>query len=159
MTKERLKDLAEVSFSQGRYTFTHFLSLAEQDEFYTIEPELQYAGITVSGGCDGTERQMIRFGNPEEFGYEEEFPISCIHCRPMAAKFAEKCNHRDVLGALMHLGIEREVVGDIWVMEKESYFFCLASMKDFICDNLIKIRHTNVVCEEMQEIPQAINLF
>ena len=83
MTKERLKDLAEVSFSQGRYTFTHFLSLAEQDEFYTIEPELQYAGITVSGGCDGTERQMIRFGNPEEFGYEEEFPISCIHCRPM----------------------------------------------------------------------------
>lgn len=137
MTKERLKDLAEVSFSQGRYTFTHFLSLAEQDEFYTIEPELRYAGITVSGGCDGTERQMIRFGNPEEFGYEEEFPISCIHCRPMAAKFAEKCNHRDVLGALMHLGIEREVVGDI-------------------CDNLTKIRHTNVVCEEMQEIPQAI---
>ncbi|MCI5495347.1 MAG: YlmH/Sll1252 family protein [Eubacterium sp.] len=156
MTKERLKDLAEVSFSQGRYTFTHFLSLAEQDEFYTIEPELRYAGITVSGGCDGTERQMIRFGNPEEFGYEEAFPISCIHCRPMAAKFAEKCNHRDVLGALMHLGIEREVVGDIWVMEKESYFFCLASMKDFICDNLTKIRHTNVVCEEMQEIPQAI---
>lgn len=50
MTKERLKDLAEVSFSQGRYTFTHFLSLAEQDEFYTIEPELRYAGITVSGG-------------------------------------------------------------------------------------------------------------
>ena len=97
MTKERLKDLAEVSFSQGRYTFTHFLSLAEQDEFYTIEPELRYAGITVSGGCDGAERQMIRFGNPEEFGYEEEFPISCIHCRPMAAKFAEKCNHRDVL--------------------------------------------------------------
>lgn len=81
MTKERLKDLAEVSFSQGRYTFTHFLSLAEQDEFYTIEPELRYAGITVSGGCDGTERQMIRFGNPEEFGYEEAFPISCIHCR------------------------------------------------------------------------------
>lgn len=33
MTKERLKDLAEVSFSQGRYTFTHFLTLAEQDEF------------------------------------------------------------------------------------------------------------------------------
>lgn len=29
-------------------------------------------------------------------------------------------------------------------------------MKDFICDNLTKIRHTNVVCEEMQEIPQAI---
>ena len=71
---------------------------------------------------------MIRFGNPEEFVYEDEFPISCFLCRPMAAKFAEKCNHRDVLGALMHLGIEREVVGDIWVMEKESYFFCLASM-------------------------------
>ena len=104
MTKERLKDLAEVSFSQGRYTFTHFLSLAQQDEFYTIEPELRYAGITVSGGCDGTERQMIRFGNPEEFGYEEEFPISCIHCRPMAAKFAEKCNHRDVLGTLESSG-------------------------------------------------------
>ena len=77
-------------FRRGRYTFTHFLSLAEQDEFYTIEPELRYAGITVSGGCDGTERQMIRFGNPEEFGYEEAFPISCITAGRVAANVCRK---------------------------------------------------------------------
>ena len=156
MTKERLVDLAEASFRQGHYTFTHFLSLAEQDEFYQIESELQYAGVTVFGGSEGTERQMIRFGNPEEFGYEEQFSICCIHCRPMAARFAEKLSHRDVLGALMNLGIEREVIGDIRVLEKESYFFCLESMRQYICDNLTKVRHTGVLCEKIEELPPAV---
>ena len=64
----------------------------------------------------------------------------------MMKKFAEKLSHRDFLGALMNLGIERSTIGDIRVQEKEAYLFCLDTIAPFICDNLETIRHTHVQC-------------
>lgn len=152
--KQRFADLANTCYQNGHYTFTHFLSAAEIDEFYQMKGEISFVEATFFGGSEFSERQMLRFGNEEMFGYVEDFPISCIHCRPMTPKFAEKLGHRDVLGALMNLGIERDVIGDIWLKEKECYFFCLSGMKEYICDNLIKIRHTNVTCEEIETLPE-----
>lgn len=73
--KSRLKDLADHSFSGNRFTFTGFLSMAELSEYYEIERELAYASPMVFGGSESCERCMIRFGNPEILGYEEDFPI------------------------------------------------------------------------------------
>ena len=39
-------------------------------------------------------------------------------------KFAEDLTHRDFLGALMNLGIERGTLGDIILQEKEAFLFC-----------------------------------
>ncbi len=152
--KQRFRDLAETSYQRGHYAFTHFLSPAEMDEFFQIEKEVSFAGYAFEGGSELAERQMIRFGKPEMLGYEEEFPICCIHCRPSAPKFAEELGHRDVLGALMNLGIERDVIGDIWIRGKECYFFCLSGMKDYICEHLSRIRHTNVKCQEIDGLPE-----
>ena len=153
--KQHLTDLANRCYQNGHYTFSHFLSLSEIDEFFQIQKDLSFVDYTLFGGSADAERQMLRFGSEESFGYVEEFPICCIYCRPMTPKFAEPISHRDVLGALMHLGIERDVIGDIWVRDKESYFFCLENMEEFICDNLSKIRHTNVVCSKIDGLPQT----
>ena len=120
--RNRLRELAEKSFHQNMFTFTGFLGLSEQDIFWRMEPELRYAGYELSGGIAGADRQMIRFGNAEELGYEVPFPIVCIHVKPVIAKFADKLSHRDFLGALMNLGIERSVVGDIKAGDKEGFF-------------------------------------
>lgn len=40
------------------------------------------------------------------------------------AQFADGLNHRDFLGALMNLGIKREMLGDILVTGKEACVFC-----------------------------------
>nr|MBP3598885.1 hypothetical protein [Eubacterium sp.] len=152
--KQRFLDLANTCYQHGHYTFSHFLSPAEIDEFFQIKNEVSFVGHTLYGGSEMAERQMLRFGDEDMFGYVEDFPICCIHCRPMTPKFAEKLGHRDVLGALMNLGIERDVIGDIWLKEKECYFFCMENMKEYICDNLIKIRHTNVSCTEIGELPE-----
>lgn len=152
--KQRFMDLANMSFQNGHYTFTHFLSPSEVDEFFQIEKELAFIPYTLFGGSPDAERQILRFGSEEMFGYVEEFPVCCMHVRPVTPKFAGPAGHRDVLGALMNLGIERDVVGDIWVCDKECYFFCLANMKDYICDQLTKIRHTNVVCIETDGLPE-----
>ena len=75
---------------------------------------------------------MLRFGSEETLGYEEAFPISCVVIRPSAPKFAEELTHRDFLGALMNLGIERDVLGDIIVRGAVGYVFCEDAMADYL---------------------------
>ena len=155
--KNRFRDLADRSFSQNVYTFTGFLGLSELDTFYRMESELIYAGASVNGGFADADRKVIRFGEKARLGYEISFPIVCIHIRPLMAKFAERLSHRDFLGALMNLGIERDTIGDIKVGEKEAYLFCLDSIASFICENLEQIKHTNVTCtveEDVTQFPQ-----
>ena len=150
--QRRLKDLADKSFRQNIYTFSSFLGLAELEVYYKMEKELWFAHPTLFGGDDGAERKIIRFGSLEEFGYEEAFPIVCLHIKPLLAKFADKLSHRDFLGALMNLGMERNCIGDIRVGEKEGYLYCQDTMAEYICDNLTQIKHTHVKCKVVEQI-------
>ncbi len=155
--KNRLHDLADKSFQQGIFTFTDFLGLSEQDIFWREEEKLRYAGIHLWGGCENADRVMVRFGSADELGYEMPFPIVCIHIQPLARKFADELSHRDFLGALMNLGIERSILGDIKVGEKQAYLFCMDSMAEFICENLTQVKHTHVKCaitEEYHIVPE-----
>ncbi len=155
--KNRFRDLADKAYEQGIFTFTGFLGLGEQDVFWKEESKLGYAGYSLSGGCENADRVILRFGRPEELGYEIPFPIVCICIRPAAPKFADQLTHRDFLGALMNLGIERSTIGDIKVGDTEAYLFCVDSMAEFICDNLEQVKHTPVKCtvtEEIREIPR-----
>lgn len=53
-------------------------------------------------------------------------------------RFSKPLTHRDYLGALMALGIKREVTGDIIVTESGCRIAVLAHMADFIAENLCK---------------------
>lgn len=155
--KNRLRELADKSFQQNMYTFTGFLGLSEQDVFWKMEPALQFAGYRMEGGSKQADRKMIRFGKPQDLGYEVEFPIVCIHIQPLLAKFADKLSHRDFLGALMNLGIERSTLGDIKVGDKEAYLFCTETIAEYIKEHLEQIKHTHVKCsitEEWKDIPE-----
>ena len=154
--KKRFAELAERSYQKNVYVFTDFLNLSEQAVFFEQEREVSYAGYTLWGGAESSERRMLRFGTEELLGYEEPFPITCIRIRPAAKKFAEDLNHRDFLGALMHLGIERSVLGDICLREQEAYLICKEEMADYIVNHLDKVRHTVVKCEQMNEMPTEI---
>ena len=155
--KNRFRDLADKAFSQNMFAFTGFLGLSEQDVFWQIEREIGYAGYVLYGGAEETDRKVVRFGNAAELGYEVPFPIVCVHIQPLLAKFADALSHRDFLGALMNLGIERSTLGDIRVGDREAYLFCLDSIAPFVCENLTQVRHTHVKCEVVdsaKEVPQ-----
>ena len=57
--------------------------------------------------------------------------------------------HRDYLGALMNLGISRTKTGDIIVQDKQAYLIVSESIADYICENLTRIRHTSVMCRQI----------
>lgn len=144
--KKRLLELAERSYSHGIYTFTPFLGLSEQQAFYEVERDAAYAGYGMEGGSPLCERKMIRFGSPELLGYEETYPIQCIKVEPLTPKFAENLSHRDFLGAIMNLGIERSTVGDIFLQDREAIVFCQESISSYLTENLIQVKHTHVKC-------------
>lgn len=152
--KSRLKELARRSYEQNMFTFTPFLGLMEQTVFGELEEELRYAGITFFGGRDHAERVMVRFGKPEELGYEEAFPIVLIHMKPLLQKFSDDFSHRDFLGALMNLGISRDLLGDILVGDRQGFLFCQASIAEFICAELTQVRHTHISCVTAKELSE-----
>ena len=153
---KRLVDLANQSYRNNIYTFTGFLSPGEQDVFWQSRSKLGDIAYTFFGGIEGAERQMLRFGSEESLGYEEEFPLCCIEMRPAAPKFADKLTHRDFLGALMNLGIERTTLGDIFLADNTGYVFCHSKVADYILSGIDKVRHTTVKCKLLEEVPQVL---
>lgn len=156
LLKKRFAELAKRSYQNNMYTFTGFLNVNEQALFYEMERELVFAAPTLFGGTDNCERKMLRFGSEELFGYEEEFPICCVIVRPLMKKFADDLSHRDFLGSLMNLGIERSVLGDIFVKDKEAYIICEAAMAEYIAENLSRVKHTSMLCTVSETMPEEI---
>lgn len=149
--KRRLAELADMAYTQNRYTYTPFLGLAEQQAYHAVAREVAYAGVEMEGGAPLCERKMIRFGNP---GYEEAYPIVTVRIAPKAPKFAENLTHRDFLGALMNLGIERDMLGDLFVepqKEQGALLFCHENIADYIVEHLDRVRHTNVSCKREEK--------
>ena len=154
--QKRFVDLANQSYRNNIYTFTGFLSASEQDLFFRTLPQIGQISYTLFGGVEGCERQMLRFGSEDQLGYEEEFPICCVEIRPTAPKFADKLSHRDFLGALMNLGIERSTLGDIFIVDKTGYVFCHEKVADYMLASVDRIKHTSVKCKLLQGAPEAV---
>lgn len=152
----RIRELAKQSYDRGQYTYTGFLNEAELSDVYQIEREISYAGFTLFGGTVNSTRKMVQFGTKETIGYTEEFPITCIIIEPVSKKFGEELSHRDYLGALMNLGIDRTTIGGIYVKDKTGFLFCHTKIADYIVTNLNRIKHTSVTCKVTDTIPEAV---
>lgn len=155
LLKKRFAELAKKSYEGGYYLFTDFLGLGEQALFNEAKKDFKEVKYTAFGGASGAERVMIRFGDPDEFGYEEDFPIACIKIEPRQEKFADKLTHRDFLGALLNLGIDRSRLGDIPIIDNVGYLFLKEDMLDFILTSLTRVKRTDVKLSRIDTLPEG----
>lgn len=155
LLKKRFLELAQKSFHSDIFTFTDFLGLAEQSAFNEIKKELRGISYTAFGGVEGAERVIIRFGNEEELGYSLPFPISLVKIEPLSPKYADKLSHRDFLGSILGLGIERDTLGDIIIINNVGYLFALDSIAGYIAENLTKVKRTDVSASVLTELPEG----
>lgn len=156
LLKKRFVELANRSYNAGIYTFTDFLGLMEQSLFAEARREIGAIPFTAWGGVEGAERVMIRFGSEESHGYTEPFPIKCIKVEPLVQKFADKLNHRDFLGAIMNLGIERSTIGDIVIRDNVGYVLAKEDVAEYILQSLSRIRHTDIKASIVDELPDGV---
>jgi len=154
--KNRIMELAERSYNENRFLFTDFLDMSQLSEFYFVQRDVDYAGTLIYGGTEGCERCMVRFGSPEILGYDESFPITLLHVTPVQKKFSDVLTHRDFLGSVIGLGLERTKLGDIIVRNNEGYIFVSNSISEYIIENLGKVKHTIVKANVCDEIPAEI---
>lgn len=165
MTKEEqlflkhLSDLKQTAWNRNIVTFSDFCGLNELNIFYSSQAEFSSVQTMTSGGYDTAERQMIAF-IPDALSYEWRFPILAVHIRPLNAKFADHLSHRDYLGSLMNLGVDRSRIGDIAVMDNSACVFCEEKLAAYLSTELTRVRHTSVVCtvsdpEEISYTPKT----
>lgn len=155
LLKRRFVELARRAYNSGIFTFTDFLGLAEQAAFAEVSREIFGIEYVKFGGAEGAERVMIRFGSESDLGYSMPFPISLIKVEPLSQKYAEKLSHRDFLGAIMNLGIERDTMGDIVIIDNVGYIFVKEDMATYIADSLTKVRRTDVKSEVTETLPDG----
>lgn len=144
--KKRILEFAQSAYYKGFPTYSSFLNLNEQSILYSIMSELPAVEYQLWGGIDLAERKMLCFST-EQINFSQ-FPLSIIKIEPAHQKFAEKLSHRDYLGAILNLGIEREMIGDIIIDDKIAYVFIEKNMMNYVCSQLETIRHTRVLCKE-----------
>lgn len=138
-------DKKRQSTDNSMITHTNFLSLDEISIVKTTDREYnEYTDTFYYGGYSDSERQIALFvpkffetDDITEFlsDNEEDNPLCIVRLKK--DKFTT-LSHRDYLGAIMGLGLKREMVGDIKVTNEGADVFCLKSAADYICDNLKK---------------------
>ncbi len=143
--KKRFSELSRRAEERGYTVYSDFLTLSEQS---VLLSELPYTELL--GGYPSAERKIACFG--ETWGAEP--PTVWIKISPISQKFADLLTHRDFLGALIGLGIKREVLGDIVIYENCGYLYCLESISRFIISELKQVKRTSVTCEITNEPPE-----
>ena len=154
--KKRFAELADQCVTERRYRYSDFLSLYGLSIFHEIEQELSFAQPQVFGGSDACERCMVRFGSQELCGYDEAYPIRILSIRPAMAKYAKKMSHRDFLGSVIGLGLEREKIGDIFVRDNEACMFVHEDVAEYIERNLEYVGRTNVKVSGITSVPEGL---
>ena len=141
MLKKRLTELSNLAYNRGFVTFSDFLNLNELNILHTIPKNMFPARYETYGGYELSERQMAAF-LPDALCFT--YPVRAVHVSPVNKRFAEELSHRDYLGSLMNLGIDRCKLGDILVWEEGAVIFAKEEICGYIADNLTRIRHTSV---------------
>lgn len=152
--QKRMRQLEETSWQECRFVFTDFLNEAEYSDVLMMG--VPAGGMTSFGGYESASRVMVRFGDPETLGYEEPFPVTILHISPLMEKFADTLTHRDYLGAILNLGIERRVIGDILIDKAEAYVMCESRMAEYLSENLTRVKHTSVKAVTVNSIPDDV---
>lgn len=165
LLQKRLVELSRIAYMRGIVMFSDFLNLNELNILHTTPKNMFLSRYETYGGYDLSERQMVAF-LPDALYYElpkclggaaggksymYQYPIQIIEISPVNRKFSEELTHRDYLGAIMNLGIERCKLGDIITDEGKAILFAKEELADYMIENLTRIRHTTVQAHAVSE--------
>jgi len=110
-----------------------FLSLQEQFELLKAQNEIN---IVFSNTYSDEERKRA-FVYPKDLEITPDFKISFLKI-----KSKKILRHQDILGSILALGLNRDVIGDIIV--NEQIVLCTSDIENFLINNLERIGHEKV---------------
>lgn len=153
LLERRFAELSRTAYQRDIITFTDFLNLNEQNILHMLPKDRLCTRVVSFGGYGIAERQMaafipdalyLRYGKSVLESNEIGYPFDAVRISPLSRKFSEELSHRDYLGAILNIGIERSKTGDILTSGGEAIVFLHKDMTDLVCSELTRVRHTSV---------------
>lgn len=141
----RCEDFEQSVLRYKSVRFSHFVSPHDYAVFvsgYNLSTDVK---VKVFGGSDDAERVILGFYPDYRELENTDFPITPIKISNLGS-----LTHRDVLGAVLGLGIKREMVGDIYFDDGVAVIMCEETIADYIMYNLKSVGRQNVavtVCD------------
>ena len=143
----RVLDLSAQCEKRSCVTNTVFLTPAECFDLRQRRPALGDVKLLLHGGSPVCERQVAFFlpFYMEEKDLDVGEAIKAVRIR----SFFGTPGHRDYLGAILGLGIERDRIGDILIVDDTAVVFCLAPVAPVLLTELEKVGRYGVKTEEI----------
>ena len=154
MALKRLRELALRAAHTGRPQFTRFMDPSLTGDARRVAGE---NGVSCAfyGGYADAERVMAAYYDsdaPEPW----EYPVQGVRVT-WNEKFAHPA-HRDLMGAVMGLGLDRDTLGDValgtWRDAPCAWVFALPEVADYIAANLDSAGRAPVKAEVSQDAPE-----
>ncbi|WP_308534230.1 YlmH/Sll1252 family protein [uncultured Peptoniphilus sp.] len=140
----KIIDKAEIVINDYVNLTSDFLNPHEIKKAAEILNSLNLS-YSVYGGYDQSELSVISMG-PEYLEEPTNFDIRAFKFNSMSG-----IKHKNVLGSILGLGIDRRKIGDILIGKDFTYFFAKNEISDFIFYNLEKISNYNVSLIETED--------
>ena len=151
--EKRLIELSRTAFQRDIITYSDFMNLNEQNILHSLPKNRLFTRYQCFGGYDTAERQMaafipdalyLRYGKDRLDPEDAAYPFCAVKIATLHRKYAEQLSHRDYLGTVLGLGIERSKTGDIILGDEDAVIFVHKDMKDLLLNELDRVRHTSV---------------
>ena len=135
------KVLDKINFTKtkNKIQYTDFLNLYEQEMCLNIVKKLSLNRFYFFGGEENTERKILVIYPEkltEEMSRKNDSSIISIIRIELPKELRGEYSHRDYLGAIMKLGVEREKIGDISVRSKGAEIVIKNEVQKFLMQNL-----------------------
>lgn len=153
-----MEDLAQRAQKTGA-AHSKFLTPGQAAEVARAWANRRDVALELVGGFAGAERRVAVFTQPDWGSFEPDEILAGLQ---MQGRSQDLVHHQDVLGAVLALGLSREVLGDIFVQPGCASAVCLASMADFIAAELNKVgrvgvKTTRVPLAQLPDLAQELD--
>ena len=136
----RLNNGIDLCLTRQKPYFMPFMSERKQALLASKLKKAYFDNYLFFGGYDDSSTSM--------------FPICGIE---FSFRKCDRLTHRDFLGSLMSLGIERETVGDILVEDGRAVVFVKAELSDYVKSQISKVGRVGVKVDnaDLSKLPQG----
>lgn len=146
----RVLDRLEAARVRSSPAYTQFLSPGERAAVEGLLAACGHPAHRFFGGFEGAERTVCGFCpdwlEPEELFEGEDGPLAAVR---LTVRGGAGLTHRDVLGAVLALGLTREKLGDILVREGECDLLLLRQTAPLLLSQLEKVGRFPVKCRQL----------
>ena len=145
---DKALDKVELVLNRHKKQATNFLNPYQRKIIKDIIVQISDINFREEGGYNKAERKRINIF--PDYLFPDHVPYT-IKILKIQGNFSfQRVQHRDFLGALLSLGIKREMIGDILVLKNFAQIIVAEEIKSFVVHNLKTVHEVPVEITEIK---------